>query len=408
MPVLKKIIILLGLAAVAAGSIAAADETAWVINTSGESLSKINLTTGAVTNNVLPLGSDIYCYPNQIVVRDTLAFVVASGTNEIQIINLKTETTVDFIGTGAGSNPFWLAFADDRYCYVTSLLRNSVLKVDVIDRTLAGEIPVGVSPEGILIADGRAYVAVTGFDFGDYSYDQGRVAVLDIAGDSLLGDIEVGTNPQYLARDAAGRIHVVCTGNYFSAFGIVYVIDPALDVVVDSTVVGGAPGQIAITPDGMAYLAAGGWVDDGHLYSYNAMTGEVYHGEGNPIPVDSGCTMVVSYQDSTLYEGGFKDFAVQVDSAGVELARYAVGDGPAHMDFNYMAGDVDGSFSVNVADLTGLVDWLFRGGTPPRYPAWRANTDGDSRFNVSDITHLVAYLFNGGEAPRIGSNWLMP
>ena len=79
----------------------AVDEMAYVINTSGETLSKIDLTTGVTTNDILPLGSDIICAPNQIVVRDTLAFVVVSYTDEIQVINLNTENTVTFINKQA-------------------------------------------------------------------------------------------------------------------------------------------------------------------------------------------------------------------------------------------------------------------------------------------------------------------
>jgi len=87
-------------------TVMAVEPTAYVINTSGETLSKINLTTGVVDNDILTLGSDVYCYPNQIVVRDTLAYVVNSGTHEIQIIDLKSEATVDFIDIGDGTNPY--------------------------------------------------------------------------------------------------------------------------------------------------------------------------------------------------------------------------------------------------------------------------------------------------------------
>jgi len=386
----------------------AVDDIAYVINTVGETLSKINLTTGVITNDILPLGSDILSYPDQIVVRDTLAYVIASGTDEIQIINLNTETTVDFINTGPGSNPFWMAFLNDRYCYVTNMMNNSVAKVDVINRTVVSEDSVGLSPEGIIIADFKAYIAITAFDFNDYTYGQGKVVVYDTQGDTVLYEMNVGKNPQYLARDMSGRIHVVCTGDYWSAFGMIYVIDPGADTILDSFSIGGSPGQLTIAPDDIAYLAAGGWVTDGYIYTYNAATFEVFHDVANPIVVDSGCAMVVAYQDSTVYEGNFKDYIVQMDSAGTQLASYAVGDGPIHLDFNYQPGDFDGDFAVGIADLTALVDWMFRGGLPPRYPFWRGNMDGSYRYNVADLTYLVAYLFRGGPSPEFGPTWIRP
>jgi opacity protein-like surface antigen len=63
-------------------------------------------------------------------------------------------------------------------------------------------------------------------------------------------------------------------------------------------------------------------------------------------------------------------------------------------------GDVDYNFSgPNVADLTYLVDYLFRGGpTPPCIE--EADVDGNlAGPNVADLTYLVDYLFRGGPPP---------
>ncbi len=389
---------------------ATGEETAYVINTTGETLSKIDLATSTVTNDILTLGSDVYCYPNQIVVRDTMAYVVNSGTNEIQVIDLAAESTVGFIPTGAGTNPYWLAFLDAQYFYVTEMLTNSLAKIDATTGAKIAEVEVGVSPEGVLIHDYKAYVAVTAYDFNTYSWGAGKVAVYDTGGDTAMFDISVGTNPQFLACDTSGRIHVVCTGDYWSAWGMVYVIDPVADVVIDSVAVGGSPGQLTIGPDNIAYLAAGGWVNDGYLYSYDAGSLEVLHGEGNPILVDAGCTMAVAYADGSCFIGGFSDYVRQMDSDGNTIAHFALGDGPAHADFNYRPGDVNGNGMTNISDITYYVDWLFGIplGPPPPYPKWRANVNGDGYYNISDITYLVAYLYGipTGPPPRIGPTWL--
>lgn len=384
----------------------ARDEICWVINTTGETLSRINLTTGAVSNNVLPLGSDVFCFPNQIVVRDSIAYVVASGTNEIQLIDLNSVSTVAFIYTGPFTNPYWMAFVDGQFAYVTCLITDEVIKVDMVARAVVDRIPIGMSPEGILISDYKAYVAITAFDFTNWTYGQGQVAVVDIRGDTVLTHIDVGKNPQFLARDAAGRVHVVCTGDYVTAFGIIYTIDPAVDAVIDSIATGGSPGQISIGPDDLAYVAAGGWTNDGYVYTFDAATGLLHHGSTSPLLVDSGCIMVAAYQDSTCFTGGFKDFVNAIDSSGMVLGAYAVGDGPAHAAFNYVPGDVNGDFVVNVVDLSTMVNWLFNEGPPPRYPRWRANVNADGGYNIIDVTYLVAYLFAGGSPPRMGPTWL--
>jgi len=64
-----------------------------------------------------------------------------------------------------------------------------------------------------------------------------------------------------------------------------------------------------------------------------------------------------------------------------------------------MRGDVNYDLSgPNVADLTYLVDYLFRGGPPPPCPE-EGDVNGDGNTNVADLTYLVDYLFRGGPPP---------
>ena len=66
-----------------------------------------------------------------------------------------------------------------------------------------------------------------------------------------------------------------------------------------------------------------------------------------------------------------------------------------------LAGDVDLSASVNVADITYLVAYLFHSGAPP--PVLNtADVNGSCEVNVEDLTYLVAYLFQGGPPPVMG------
>jgi len=69
-------------------------------------------------------------------------------------------------------------------------------------------------------------------------------------------------------------------------------------------------------------------------------------------------------------------------------------------------GNVDGLIShigpIDVADLTYLVGFLFRGGTPPPCEE-EGNTDGIishiGLIDIADLTYLVEYLFRGGPNP---------
>jgi DNA-binding beta-propeller fold protein YncE len=383
--------------------------TAYVVNSNGETLSKINLTSGAVTQNIVTLGSDIQCAPNQIIVRDTLAYVVVSLTDEIQVVNLNTQSTAAFIPTGQSGNPYWMEIYDSQYLYVSLLLGNAILKIDYITHTAVDTIPVGKSPSGLAIADHKLYVANSGFDFGTFLYDPGTVTVIDLTTDQPIDTIAVGLNPQTVLVDRAARVHVICTGDYFSVFGSAYIIDPVAHSVIDSVTLGGSPLQATMGPDNIVSIAAGGFSSaDGYVYSYDALAAAPLHTQGNPLVVDSGCIGVSAYQDSSVLASSLSDFVTRIDSAGSLVAAYPVGDGPVHIDFNYQPGDINGDFTVNLTDLTALVNHQFVTFEPFPQPSWRANVNGDFKLNLTDLTVLVNHLFVTFQPLKAGPRWYNP
>jgi YVTN family beta-propeller protein len=110
------------------------------------------------------------------VVRGSRAYAVCSGTAAIFVIDLNSSAVVDTIPCGAGSNPWSLAFISDTRAYVSRLNTNDVLALDLPAGTVAATIPVGRSPEGITVSGGRVFVANSGFNFSNFSYDPGTVA----------------------------------------------------------------------------------------------------------------------------------------------------------------------------------------------------------------------------------------
>lgn len=389
------------------GIIFSADKIAYVLNSSGETLSKINITTGVVTNDIVTIGSDVQSYPNQIVVRDSLAYVIASGTDELQIINLKTETTVDYINTGAFSNPYWMAFYDSQYVYVTLMLTDKVAKIDVLSGLIVDEMPTGASPSGIVIYDHKAFVVCSGYDFDTYSFNPGKLYIYDLSDNSLIDEIDVGLNSQYAAVDRAGNIHVVATGNYYDINGEAYIVNGDSHEIINNFALGGSPGQINIGPDNVAYIAAAGWSLAGHIYSYNASTGELFHNSANPIEVDLNCMAAVPFQDSTIFSASFStDYINQIDSAGNVQTDYAIGDGPVHLDFNYIPGDVNGDYDLNILDVIYIINWKYKSGPQTITARWRADVNADLSYNILDVVYLINSIYKDGPRPKIGATWL--
>ena len=76
-------------------------------------------------------------------------------------------------------------------------------------------------------------------------------------------------------------------------------------------------------------------------------------------------------------------------------------------------GDVQADGKVNIVDLTGLVAYLFTGGTIPVSDPFcpspnRGDVNCDLKTNIVDLTDLVAYMFTGGEGPCNPCDTTMP
>jgi hypothetical protein len=64
-----------------------------------------------------------------------------------------------------------------------------------------------------------------------------------------------------------------------------------------------------------------------------------------------------------------------------------------------MPGSVNGDDKVNVTDVIHLINYLFKGATPP-LPVWSCgDVQCDGKVNVSDAIYLINYLFKGGPPP---------
>jgi hypothetical protein len=122
--------------------------------------------------------------------------------------------------------------------------------------------------------------------------------------------------------------------------------------------------------------------------------------------VDSGATGVVAYQDGSAFVLTFGDRINRIHADGSTEHVYHMGDGPIDMAFDYVPGDANADWEANVADAVFLISYIFKGGTPPTGPVWRANANGDDGINVGDAVYLINYIFSGGPAPQTGPTWL--
>jgi DNA-binding beta-propeller fold protein YncE len=344
-----------------------AQRQAFVVNNLAETLSLINLDDETVENHITILGET----PNQVAFHDGFLYVVNSVSADIQKIDPSSHEIVADIYLPVGCNPYYLAFGGD-YGYVTGWVSGRIYEIDLAANEVARESVIGGYPEGIIYDDGRVYVTQTYFNPDDFSYGQGRLAVIDIEDFTLEDQIEIGKNPQWISRAPDGRLHIVCTGNYSDVEGSIYVFDPAVSVVEDSILVGGQPAMLAVSPYGIGYLAAGGWVDYGHIYSYDMETGEIIRGPSNPITSGLGITWVAVDSLGFLYSCDLGDDTVtKLSQSGEVLRGFALGDGPISMvimDDSIIGTEPDDDVKLpKRAGLTGNYPNPFNGATAIQY-----------------------------------------
>ncbi len=308
----------------ALSSAAQANREAFVINNLAETMSRIDLASGAVQNHVTTLGTT----PNQVIYSNGFLYVINSISANLQKIDPRSYQVVSDMLLPEGSNPYSVA-VDGQFAYVSCLVLGNVERIDLQTGLINGEVAIGGYPEGLFLGGNRLYVAQTGFNPIDFSYGQGRMAIIELGGFTLEHEINVGTNPQSIFATQNGNLHIVCTGNYASIGGAVYVFNTSSGMVIDSILTGGQPVSGAEGLSGIAYLAAGGWVDHGYVYSYNAVSGELLHGPSNPMLSGVGVAAIALDSSGFIYTCDFGgDTVTKLDTSGQAVAVYNVGDGP--------------------------------------------------------------------------------
>ena len=113
------------------------------------------------------------------------------------------------------TNPRYLAFADETKAYVTNQVfrfggvtdKSFISVLDLATGTVSDTLQVPGQPDHIVVAAGRAYVALGSFA------ESSLVGVIDVERDLLIDVIDVECiAPRYLVVDDEDEVHVICNG----------------------------------------------------------------------------------------------------------------------------------------------------------------------------------------------------
>ncbi|HUT03639.1 MAG TPA: hypothetical protein VM163_07100 [bacterium] len=303
----------------------------FVANGLSYTLSAVNTETGEVKVNFASTGD----VPNYLSFHNDDLYCVNSLSNNVQVFSPATGDALGEIDLDVGTNPWAMAFTSGDKAFVTGYYTDNVVILDLASQEQAGTIDLGEnarSPEGICLADGKLYVSSVNYDLSTYSYGQGVVTVIDPETMQTIKTLQTSQlNPQVIQNDGQGELYVLCTGDWFSQFGVVDVIDTATDEIVTSLPVGGSPGCMVIAPNNCAYI---GDASDANLYKIDVATNTVLHDSEDPI-VFSGKSAsaagLVASSAGYLYISSFGEDTVYImdyRTDGMIRMIFSVGDGP--------------------------------------------------------------------------------
>jgi hypothetical protein len=70
-------------------------------------------------------------------------------------------------------------------------------------------------------------------------------------------------------------------------------------------------------------------------------------------------------------------------------------------------GDPNGNVTINILDVTYLINYVYKGGPAPKpYAICSGDPNGNCVVNILDITYLINFVYKGGPAPVTCGQWL--
>lgn len=156
-----------------------------------------NLFTSA---NGRPLG-DI---PYSMVIHDEKIYIIINNSGKIEIADLHD---MQSLGTIKELNsPRNMLVINQDKAYVTSLFSNDITIINLRTNKVSGKINIRRSSEAIVMLGNNAYISC---------WSSGReVMVVNTLTDHVIDSVEVGSEPESMVLDKEKKLWVLCSGGY--------------------------------------------------------------------------------------------------------------------------------------------------------------------------------------------------
>ena len=182
---------------------------------------------------------------------------------------------------------------------------------------------------------------------------------------------------------------------YYENFGITYIAQSPINDFTGATGVDGWP-DLEIRSDTYYHsplqnvdiftAAPGAEV----IYTFNSISSNTFYGN-KPVGV------VLDTHHGKRVILGFPLYYLTEESAQALIARVFEYFG----EETFLYGDANGDWSLNILDITHLINYLYKGGPVP-VDMNNADPNASCSVNILDVTYLIGYLYKGGPEPLAG------
>jgi len=241
-----------------------------------------------------------------ILVHGSKMYVTAYGSNVIYVLDkdCKLIKTIQSDGFPAGLQGPRCMAADQRKVYMTFYDSGHLAVLDTTSLNFENQVKVGYNPEGVVVANGKVYVANSGGN--NYPNYDNTVSVINLNTFSVTKTLEVPINPTIMVKDNQEDVYFVSMGDYGDIPNTVSRIVTGVDVVTkvgNGTMIASAGdklymvyAQYGMLPGQVQYIEydainervnTTNFITDGTIpqnpysISYDKSTGNIYIGESD-------------------------------------------------------------------------------------------------------------------------------
>lgn len=220
--------------------------------------------------------------PNDLKRFNGFFYLVCSLNQQIHMFDEHSLAPKRIISLGNGINPMELAFLDPSHAYVSSFLKDKILALNpthepiqprILEEIELGQLqletlsqgPTRPRPSGLLLWNQKLYVTLSNLDQNFISGGPGYLAIINTETNTIEKILQThGRNPVSIVHSELPTLthllFIINTGTYqtgkgFMGDGKIDIFDLKQEQIVHTIDIGGAPLEMKIAQNGLAYLS---------------------------------------------------------------------------------------------------------------------------------------------------------